>query len=173
LQSICSCQSPQITHDGCANSLRPLVQDHQIRKYADPMDLQHVPLGPALVHLRMQVLQAEDVPSLHLQRLSKKQVGMRQDPSLEILKRAAGALRLVSQNKLLRIMQGTQHSAHFRGRWEQPPTTVLSNRVPVPNVTSLNWSLQGHSTHSSSCRSIPLRSHESHCRRHPRPPARC
>jgi len=45
--------------------LPPLFQPPQIRINAHPMGLQHVPLWPALVYLRVQILQAEDLSALY------------------------------------------------------------------------------------------------------------
>jgi len=56
-------------HHGEPITLCPLLQAHQIRKYPDPMGLQYVSFRPPLVHFRVQVLQAQDLPSLHIQRI--------------------------------------------------------------------------------------------------------
>lgn len=47
--------------------MQPLLPDHQVRHLADPVELRHLPVRPALVHLRVQLLQAQDLPALYLQ----------------------------------------------------------------------------------------------------------
>ena len=56
-------------HNGYPILLPPQLQHAQVRVHAHPMGLLNVPLRPSLVHLRMQILQAEDMPSMHLQSL--------------------------------------------------------------------------------------------------------
>lgn len=51
--------------DGQARKVRARLQDDQIRYNIDPLELQHVPLGPTLVYLRVCEVQAEDLPSVH------------------------------------------------------------------------------------------------------------
>ena len=51
--------------------MRPHVQDDQVRHHASPLELHHVPLGAALVHLRVSEMQAEDLQTLHCQGMSK------------------------------------------------------------------------------------------------------
>ncbi|OWP02515.1 hypothetical protein B2J93_2723 [Marssonina coronariae] len=55
--------------DGHPQLLPPLLQPPEVRVDAHPVALLHVPLGPALVHLRVQVLQAEDLPAVYEQGL--------------------------------------------------------------------------------------------------------
>ena len=49
--------------------LRSLLLRHQVRYQPHHLDLQHVPPGALLVHLRMCVLQAQGLPGVHLQGL--------------------------------------------------------------------------------------------------------
>lgn len=50
--------------------MHALLPDHKIRHVPHPLELQHVPIRPALVHLRVQLLQAQNLSSLYLQSLT-------------------------------------------------------------------------------------------------------
>ncbi|SMQ54851.1 unnamed protein product [Zymoseptoria tritici ST99CH_1A5] len=51
--------------DGQTRKVRALLQDDQIRHDSHSLELQHVPLGTTLVHLRVRQVQAQDLPDLH------------------------------------------------------------------------------------------------------------
>jgi len=58
--------------NGCPNSLRALFQDPEVWDQFNPVDVQHVSLRPALVHIRVQVLQVQDLPRLYQPLLDEK-----------------------------------------------------------------------------------------------------
>ena len=51
--------------NGEAREVRTYVQDDQVRYDLDPLELQLVPLRPALVHLRVRQVQDQDLPAMH------------------------------------------------------------------------------------------------------------
>ncbi len=70
------CRSCQFAHHGRTRILSPLFQPPKIGIHAHPMGLLNVPFRTPLVHLRMQILQTEDLSTLHQQSLN-------QDPASE------------------------------------------------------------------------------------------
>jgi hypothetical protein len=57
--------STKQAQNGCSNSLRPLIQDYQVRIESDPMAVQYLPLRSSLVYLWVQILQVENLQNLH------------------------------------------------------------------------------------------------------------
>lgn len=51
--------------NGQTRKVRTHLQDDQIRYDTHPLELQHVPFGATLVHLRVRKVQAEDLPAMH------------------------------------------------------------------------------------------------------------
>lgn len=53
--------------NGQTRKVRTRLQDDQVGHDPHPMELQSVPLWPALVHLRVRQVQAQGMPALHRQ----------------------------------------------------------------------------------------------------------
>lgn len=57
--------------NGNSGLLSPLFQDHQVRDDVAALELRHVWLWPALVYIRMQILQAQDLQAVCAHSLKK------------------------------------------------------------------------------------------------------